>query len=220
MSNDSPSAPPSLYKGPRSYLAIATFIIFGALLALPLFIGSASSTTKLNGTPNLKATVNPAMKTTVNPFVPSPSQPSTGLPRLNFLVPPQSGVTVTTYQGDCNGSEKNVYNLQDTDLTVCASFTGATPGWKVIWSNAKSIAVQTSNITSVDGNATFTLSAGSNLGDWRVILYEPFGGDVQAVTPFTVVDANNPRADVTISKGPISSRILRESSTLHGASNQ
>jgi hypothetical protein len=97
-----------------------------------------------------------------------------------------------------------VYNLQDPDLTVCASFTGATPGWIVIWSNAKSQAVQTSNITSANGNATFTLSPGSSLGDWRVILFEPFGGAVQAVTPFTVIDANNPKADVTVAKGPIS----------------
>jgi uncharacterized repeat protein (TIGR01451 family) len=35
-------------------------------------------------------------------------------------------------------------------------------------------------------------------------LFEPLGGTVQAVTPFTVVDAANPKADLAISKGAIS----------------
>jgi uncharacterized repeat protein (TIGR01451 family) len=48
------------------------------------------------------------------------------------------------------------------------------------------------------------LTAGSSLGDWRVILFEPFGGSVQAVTSFTVIDAANPTADVSVSKGAIS----------------
>src|SRR5204863_1039397 len=93
----------------------------------------------------------------------------------------------------------------DTDLKVCAKFTNAVPGWRLIWSNANFVAVQNTPVTTANGSGTFTLNANSSLGDWRVILYEPFGGSVQAVTRFTVVDAQNPEADVAISKGLISS---------------
>src|SRR4029453_10198053 len=50
----------------------------------------------------------------------------------------------------------------------------------------------------------FTLNQNSSLGDWRVILFEPFGGAVQAVTTFTVIDEENPSADVSISKSRLS----------------
>jgi len=92
-------------------------------------------------------------------------------------------------------------------LTVCAKFTNAKIGWQLIWSNANSIAVQTVPLTTQHGTATFTLNANSSLGDWRVILYEPFGGSVQQVTRFTVIDAANPTADLTISTSAISGSV-------------
>ena len=196
MTNDSPSTPRSFYRGSRSYVVIATFFVVAAILALPIFSGSASSSKMKIGQGTSIRRVNTATT--------SPYQPSPGLPGLNFLTSPPSGVTVDTFAGDCSTS-KHVYNLQDTDLAVCASFTGATPGWTIIWSNAKSIAVQTNNVTAANGTATFTLSQSSSLGDWRVILFEPFGGTVQTFTPFTVIDADNPKADVSVSKGALSS---------------
>jgi uncharacterized repeat protein (TIGR01451 family) len=120
---------------------------------------------------------------------------------------PQAGpLTLETFAGDCT-TPKSVFNLQDTDLTVCAKFTNAVPGWSVIWSNANGVAVQTSVVTAADSTATFTLTPASSLGDWRVILFEPFGASVFAVTPFTVIDAENPRADLSVSKAPISSSV-------------
>jgi uncharacterized repeat protein (TIGR01451 family) len=110
---------------------------------------------------------------------------------------------VDTFAGNCT-TPKTVYNIRDTDLTVCAKFTNAVPGWRVIWSNAHGVAVQTSTITAANSSATFTLTTSSSLGDWRVIIFEPLGGTVQAVTNFTVVDADNPKVDLTVSKGAIS----------------
>jgi len=196
MINASPSKPGFFCSGPRSYFVLAAFIVVGALLALPLFTGSASSSTAPNDKNKITNQVNNSAS----------SQPSVPFPNLNFLAPvPFAGpVTLYTFAGDCT-TPKNLYNLQDTDLTVCAKFTNAVPGWQVIWSNANFVAVQTSSITAANGSATFTLNANSSLGDWRVILYEPFGGSVQAVTGFTVVNAQNPEADVSISKGLFSS---------------
>src|ERR1051325_3147335 len=196
MINASPSKPGFFCSGPRSYFVLAAFIVVGALLALPLFTGSASSSTAPNDKNKITNQVNNSAS----------SQPSVPFPNLNFLAPvPFAGpVTLDTFAVDCT-TPKNLYNLQDTDLTVCAKFTNAVPGWQVIWSNANFVAVQTSSITAANGSATLTLNANSSLGDWRVILYEPFGGSVQAVTGFTVVNAQNPEADVSISKGLFSS---------------
>jgi uncharacterized repeat protein (TIGR01451 family) len=129
-------------------------------------------------------------------------------PPASFLLPvmPQSQSMVATYAGDCT-TPKTVFNLQDTDKTVCAKVSGARPGWRVIWSNANFIAVQTNTLTQSDQDVTFTLNANSNLGDWRVIVFEPIGGTVQAVTSFTVVDAANPVADVIVSKSEMSSQV-------------
>jgi uncharacterized repeat protein (TIGR01451 family) len=113
---------------------------------------------------------------------------------------------VNTFASDCT-TAKSVFNVQDTDKTVCAKFTNALPGWRVIWSNAHSVAVQTVVITAANGSATFTLNQNSSLGDWRVIIFDPFGGTVQAFTTFTVIDAANPTADLSISKGEISDAV-------------
>jgi uncharacterized repeat protein (TIGR01451 family) len=120
------------------------------------------------------------------------------------LVPQSSSVTVTTYASDCT-TPKTLFNLQDTDKTVCAKVTGAQPSWQIIWSNANFLAVQNAPVGS--GTSTFTLSTNSSLGDWRVILFEPFGGSVQQVASFTVIDAQNPSADLSISTGPVSDSV-------------
>ena len=188
MINASPSKPRSFSNGPRSYLVLAAFIVVGSLLALPLFIGSASSPT---------APINTRSITQANNHAAHLPREKVALASLNFLMPPAGPVTLDTFAGDCSTS-KTVFNVQDADKTVCAKFTNAVPGWQVIWSNARGTAVQTANITAANASATFTLTTSSSVGDWRVILFEPFGGAVQAVTTFTVVDAANPKADLSV----------------------
>jgi uncharacterized repeat protein (TIGR01451 family) len=175
------------------YTGIAVCIV-AALLMLPLFIGSAvSPITPVNN------------QNTAQSAIPVNSESSVAASTFKFLNPlPQAApTTLETFAGDCT-TPKSVFNLQDTDLTVCAKFTNVQIGWRLIWSNAKFVSVQTVPLTTQHGTATFTLNANSSLGDWRVILYEPFGGSVQAVTPFTVIDAQNPSADVYVSKALIS----------------
>ena len=197
MINASPSKSRSFYSEPRSYFVLAVFIVVGALLALPLFTGAASSPT----TPNDQNKVINKIDKSVS------SRPGVTFPGFNFLTPTQAAapdpVTLDIFASDCT-TPKTVFNIQDTDLTVCAKFTNAVPGWRVIWSNARGVAVQSSAITAANSTATFALTTSSSLGDWRVILFEPLGGTVQAVTTFTVVDAANPKADLAVSKGAIS----------------
>ena len=181
------------YIGPRYAIGIVVCIV-AALLALPLFIGSAVSPIRpIDNQNKLQST------TAAN------YHGSVAAPVFNFLSPlPQAaGPGVDTFAGDCT-TPKSVFNVQDTDLTVCAKFTDAKIGWRLIWSNASFVAVQDTPLTTQHGTATFTLNANSSLGDWRVILFDPFGGSVQAVTRFTVIDAANPSADVSVSKGLIS----------------
>lgn len=181
------------YRRSRYSIGIAVCIV-AALLALPLFIGSAVSPIRPIDNDNK-----------VQSTTPSNSHSSVAASAFNFLNPlPQAApTTLDTFAGNCT-TPKSVFNLQDTDLVVCAKFTNAKIGWRLIWSNADFIAVQTVPLTTQNGSATFTLNANSSLGDWRVILFDPFGGSVQAVTSFTVVDAANPSADVSVAKGLIS----------------
>ena len=194
MINASPSNPISLYSGPR-YLIFAVFIVVGALLAFPLFIGSASSPT----TPIDRSLITHKIDNST-----ASSHESVVFRNFNFLMPPAAAPTVATFASNCT-TPKRVFNVQDTDLTVCAKYTGASPGWRVIWSNARFVAVQSTAVTGADGSATFTLTPSSSLGDWRVILFEPIGGTVQAITSFTVVDEANPTADLSVSKSAVSS---------------
>ncbi len=120
---------------------------------------------------------------------------------------------VATYAGDCS-TPKSVFNVQDMDLTVCAKVADGMEGWQIIWSNANFIAVQTNTLATGAEDVTFTLTPMSNLGDWRVILYEPFGGSVYALTVFTVIDANNPTADLTLSTGSGTSTVAAGSQAL------
>src|SRR5205085_2465649 len=152
-------------KGARCRIAFAVLIV-GALMALPLFIGSAGS---------------PIKPIAINSKITGPmsanSHGTITTRNFNFLEPllPVGPVTLQTFAGNCTTS-KTVFNVQDTDKTVCANFTNAQPGWRLIWSNAKSVAVQTVTLATGNGSATFTLNTNSSLGDWRVILLEPFGG--------------------------------------------
>src|SRR5829696_4935420 len=176
MINALPSNPRSLCNGPRSFVVLAVIVVVGALLALPLFIGSASAPTTPVNRSAVKYKIDNSTSTFENGVAPG----------FNLLSPmPQAGpVTLDTFAGNCT-DPKTVFNLQDTDLTVCAKFTNALPGWRVIWSNARFNAVQTVAITAANSTATFTLTPASSLGDWRVILFDQFGGTVQAVSTFT-----------------------------------
>jgi uncharacterized repeat protein (TIGR01451 family) len=118
----------------------------------------------------------------------------------SFLAPPMAA-TVNTFAVGCT-TPKTVFARGDT---VCAQVSGAQPGWQVIWSNASFVTVQNNTLTSGTQNVNFSLSPTASLGDWRVILYDPFGGTVQVVTSFTVSDAQNPQVDVQVAKGPVSS---------------
>src|ERR1043166_5724953 len=118
--------------------------------------------------------------------------------------PPGSPYPIAIYEGTCT-TPQNVFNLQDTDRTVCAKVTGAPTGFRLIWSNANDVVVQ--DVPVGAGQSTFTLTGSSSLGDWRVIAFEPFGGAVYTVQPFTVLDSGNPEADLTISKSILSDSV-------------
>ena len=177
---------------------VAVSVVIGALLALPLFIGSAAAP---NSFDKSAVKVNFDNATTT-------ARHNVAIPNLNLLLPtPQSGpVTVETFASDCT-TPKDTFNVQDTDLTVCAKISDALPGWRAIWSNARSIAVQSTALTAANTSATFTLNTGSNLGDWRVIVFDAIGQTVQAVTPFTVIDVANPVADLGVTVGAINSSV-------------
>ena len=131
----------------------------------------------------------------------SPAESSIiGLPPL-FTV--SEGPAIGIFASDCT-TPKTVFNLQDTDLTICAKATGFDPSWNVIWSNADSIAVQELPVATTN---SFTLTPASSLGEWRVLLYEPSGGGVYAVSSFTVIDSANPTADLSVSKAAVSDTI-------------
>ena len=196
MINASASNPSSLRKRRSSYSVLVLSLVLGALLALPLFIGSAFSPTTPGDISPVKTNIDNAA---------GASTRNLELSNFNLFNPtPQAGsVTLETFAADCT-TPKTVYNVQDPgDLTVCAKFTNTHPGWRVIWSNARFVAVQSNTITSGNGTATFTLTPASSLGDWRVILFEPLGGTVQAITPFTVVDEANPVADISVASGAL-----------------
>jgi uncharacterized repeat protein (TIGR01451 family) len=184
------------FMGSRYSIGIAVCIV-AALLALPLFIGSAVSPIRPIDNEN---TVQSAALANSHGSVPASS--------FNFLNPlPQAApLTLDTFTNGC-GAQKSLFNIQDNDKTVCAKFTNALPGWRVIWSNAHFIAVQTTIITAPNSSASFTLGPASSLGDWRVIIFDPFGGTVQSVKSFTVIDEANPTADLAVSTSAFSGSV-------------
>jgi uncharacterized repeat protein (TIGR01451 family) len=184
------------FMGSRYSIGIAVCIV-AALLALPLFIGSAVSPIRPIDNEN---TVQSAALANSHGSVPASS--------FNFLNPlPQAApLTLDTFTNGC-GAQKSLFNIQDNDKTVCAKFTNALPGWRVIWSNAHFVAVQTTIITAPNSSASFTLGPASSLGDWRVIIFDPFGGTVQSVKSFTVIDEANPTADLAVSTSAFSGSV-------------
>ncbi len=112
---------------------------------------------------------------------------------------PGIGIFAGDGSGNCTNTPKTVFNLQDTNKDVCAKVVGGDSSQYIVWSNSRFEAVQSAPLGT--GEAVFSLNANSSLGDWRVILYEPLGGSVYAVSAFTVIDAANPNADVMVSKG-------------------
>jgi uncharacterized repeat protein (TIGR01451 family) len=191
MTNDAPSMHRSLYTMLRPALLLALLMTVLGFMTIPLFTSSANSRSVSETKKEIQIGRTREMLV---------SSGTGQLPAIfNFLSPVfQSPTGITTYAGDCT-TPKSLYNVQDTDLTVCAKVTGAQPTQEILWSNAKFELKQRTTV-GTDSSFTFTLTAASNLGDWRVILYEPFGGSVYAVTPFTVIDAANPESDLTISK--------------------
>jgi uncharacterized repeat protein (TIGR01451 family) len=180
---------------------LGAILILAGLLVSSFYSASSASSAKKAPINQSPPVVQEGIRTTTALAKPGTS-PLLGVSNYFPLLPvPQAGVSVTTYAGDC-ATPKTVFNLQDSDKTVCAKVTGPQFPWRIIWSNSKFVAVQ--NVAVGSGTSTFTLTSASSLGDWRVILFEPFGGSVLAVTSFTVIDANNPVADVSISKGTVS----------------
>ena len=196
--------------GARLPMRVAAVLILTALVAGSIYFSASVSASRGEQSKRNKAAVS--KKTTALPVSKGPS--FSGLIRniKAMFIPQTMGPSIATYASDCM-TPKTVFNLQDMDLTVCAKATGFTGGQEILWSNANFILVQTSTPNG-NGESTFTLNANSNLGDWRVILYEPLGGGVYALTPFTVIDAANPTADVAIVKGAGSDTVASGSQAL------
>jgi uncharacterized repeat protein (TIGR01451 family) len=182
------------------FLRFGMLSLLAGVLASSFYLSSAASTSGMRS-----LAPKPVAQQAAGPVVPAAVAQRTTAFRAGTFAPlsplPPAGVSLTTYAGDCT-TPKTVFNVQDADKTVCAKVTGAPASWRILWSNANFVTVQ--NVPVGTGTSTFTLTSTSSLGDWRVILFEPFGGDVQAVTSFTVVDAANPTADLSVTKGLVS----------------
>ncbi len=197
------SRTPSPRLSLRLSLRVGAILILAGMLAGSFYWSSAAATS------NKAALVQkqiPAVETITTPstfsnLVPSPSL---GVGRFPSMFLPQAATSVAIYASDCT-TPKTLFNVQDADKVVCAKVTGGQPDWRILWSNANFITVQ--NVPVGTGESTFTLTESSSLGDWRVIVYDPQGGTVQAVTSFTVVDAENPTADVSVQKSLISANL-------------
>jgi hypothetical protein len=192
----------------RLVRAVCLVILIGLLVSSSYWSSSASLVRKSTAK-NLTPTASvPAFTVEVSEIAKLPVWPSSlrtgNYASLMMLPQAPLPITVTTYAGDCT-TAKSVFNVQDNDKTVCAKVTGSHPGWVIIWSNANSVAVQ--NVPIGSGESTFTLSTASSLGDWRVIAYEPIGGSVYGLSTFTVVDAANPSADLSISDNGVSGTV-------------
>ena len=197
MRTDSNPGPRSYRKNPTTLSRFWVFIILAFLIAVPIYISSSVQATG-GKIPSDAASIAPS-KVALWKRTMAPAK------LLPFL--PQAGPSIVTYASDCT-TPKSVFNLADTApgaLTVCAKVTGFDTNWVVLWSNPDFIEKQRAPIGS--GESTFTLTAASGLGDWRVIAYEPLGAVVYAVTPFTVIDAANPTADLAVSKSAVNSPV-------------
>jgi uncharacterized repeat protein (TIGR01451 family) len=210
------SVPPGRLNRILQPLPVTRLIRAGALLVLIALLGSGiysvSSATSAKQNPAAADAVARRSYPKGAPSGIAPASPASAYRPL--LTPLFSGTpTIQTFAGDCS-TPKTVFDVQDSDKTVCAHVTGGSFFWQLIWSNANFVAVQTNPITSDPQDITFTLSSTSSLGDWRVILFEPFGGTVQAVTAFTVVDSGNPVADLAISTSTLNETVAAGSQAI------
>ena len=80
---------------------------------------------------------------------------------LSFLSPVPFAPTVEVFASNCT-TPQNIFNVQDSDKTVCAKVTGADPSWRIIWSNANFVAVQ--NVAVGSRTSTFTSAPAQALG--------------------------------------------------------
>jgi uncharacterized repeat protein (TIGR01451 family) len=187
----------------RLSLRVGAILILAGLMVGSFYWSSAAATSNKASLVQKQATAVETI-TTPSTFSSLVTSPSTGAGRFWSMFMPQAAPSIAIYESDCT-TPKTVFNLQDADKVVCAKVTGGNPSWRILWSNANFITVQ--NVPVGTGESTFTLTAGSSLGDWRVILYDPQGGTVQGITSFTVIDAANPSAEVSVQKSLISANL-------------
>ena len=185
-------------RRPGAWVRVGAFLLLALLIGSGLYTASSASAGKRRA----PAAGDVAAGASARREARTESGTSRALPAmLGYaapLMPPAGPVGVTTYASDCS-TPKTVFNLQDSDKTVCAKVTGALSYWRVIWSNSRFVSVQNNALTSAGTqDVTFDLTSASAVGDWRVILFDPFGGTVQGVASFTVVDVANPIADLAV----------------------
>jgi uncharacterized repeat protein (TIGR01451 family) len=183
---------PSTVLFPR----VAAFMILAALIASSFYVASSAASWNRDsmkaGTAvslGVAASANRVVGSVLSSRLMAKYAPSSTSPLF-------SSPSVATFAADCT-TPKTVFHVSDT---VCATVSGATPGWQLIWSDPNSNAVQTDTITSDPQNISLALSSTATRGSWRVIVYDPFGVVVYAVAGFTVTDPQNPVVDVQASK--------------------
>src|SRR5215475_14741384 len=119
-------------KASRTWVRVAAFLLLIGLFAGSFYLtSSASSSNTIDSNKlNLKSTVSSGQRTDGSPL--KSGDVTKWLSNL-FAPLPQSGPTIETFAGDCT-TPKTVFNLQDTDLTVCAKVTGFFAGQEILWS--------------------------------------------------------------------------------------
>jgi uncharacterized repeat protein (TIGR01451 family) len=177
----------------HSLVLVGVLMIMAAVLVMPFYSAHSSSSGRIS-----PPTVSSGERITRSESLTTAASPawSFGLRSL-MLAPPPAPVTVETFAAPNCTTPTTLFHPGET---VCAHVSGATPGWQLIWSNSNFVAVQTSSITAASQNISFTLSPNATRGDWRVIVFDQIGGNVQAISRFTVTDAQNPLVDVQVQK--------------------
>lgn len=183
----------------HSLVLIGVFMLLAVAVAVPFYSAQSSSLSPRDVSSG--TSLSAATATTQGSMAGSAFKSMHLASSIFFpTVPPSGSASVATFAADCS-TPQTLFHPNDT---VCAHVTGATSGWELIWSNADFVAVQTNPISSDPQDITFTLSANPSLGDWRVIVYDQFGGNVEAVSIFTVSNPANPLVDVQVVKSALS----------------
>jgi uncharacterized repeat protein (TIGR01451 family) len=112
-------------------------------------------------------------------------------------LPPTSAPAISFYQSDCS-TPQTTFSPGDT---VCAKIDGLdTSLFKTHfdWANPDGfILAKSTEITASGQTRTFTLSAGASVGEWQANITDQ-GGSSRAFGSFTVSDAANPAADLSL----------------------